>query len=193
VLAGFFSYAVTRRRLKAAPMPSFGRKRGAASFTPYIFSEAELNRLLAAAPRLAARVPRSTRTPCAPSCCSGAGLCRGEARRLKVSDVDLPRSLLHMRGTKFFKTRIIPISPELSAVGTAVGHPRSIRRDPSPAGLHFAGGCRNLAGLGATHRGSRGQNRRDDARVHVPYRIFSHGWALRSYLARDLHIPRLRA
>ena len=57
VLAGFFRYAVTRCRLKASPMPSFERKRGAASFTPYIFSEAELKRLLAAVP--AASGPRS--------------------------------------------------------------------------------------------------------------------------------------
>jgi integrase/recombinase XerD len=118
VLAGFFRYVVTRRRLKASPMPSFERKRGAASFTPYIFSEAELKRLLAAVP--AATRPRSEiaantlRTFVL--LLYGAGLRRGEARRLKVSDVDLPRSLLHIRGTKFFKTRIVPISASLSAV-----------------------------------------------------------------------------
>jgi integrase/recombinase XerD len=118
VLAGFFRYAVTRCRLKASPMPSFERKRGAASFTPYIFSEAELKRLLAAVP--AASGPRSEidadtlRTFV--RLLYGAGLRRGEARRLKVSDVDLPRSLLHIRGTKFFKTRIVPISARLSAV-----------------------------------------------------------------------------
>jgi integrase/recombinase XerD len=118
VLTGFFRYAVTRCHLKASPMPSFERKRGAASFTPYIFSEAELKRLLAAVP--AASGPRSEidadtlRTFVL--LLYGAGLRRGEARRLKVSDVDLPRSLLHIRGTKFFKTRIVPISARLSAV-----------------------------------------------------------------------------
>jgi len=118
VLTGFFRYAVTRCQLKASPMPSFERKRGAASFTPYIFSEAELKRLLAAVP--AASGPRSEidadtlRTFVL--LLYGAGLRRGEARRLKVSDVDLPRSLLHIRVTKFFKTRIVPISARLSAV-----------------------------------------------------------------------------
>jgi integrase/recombinase XerD len=34
VLAAFFRYAVTRCRLKASPMPSFERKRGAASSPP---------------------------------------------------------------------------------------------------------------------------------------------------------------
>jgi integrase/recombinase XerD len=118
VLARFFRYAVTRRRLKASPMPSFERKRGAASFTPYIFSEAELKRLLAAVP--AASGPRSEidadtlRTFVL--LLYGAGLRRGEARRLKVSDADLPRSLLYIRDTKFFKTRIVPVSAGLSAV-----------------------------------------------------------------------------
>ena len=118
VLVGFFRYAVTRCGLEASPMPSFERKRGAASFTPYIFSETELKRLVAAAP--AASGPRSEidadtlRTFV--RLVYGAGLRRGEARRLKISDVDLLRSLLHIRGTKFFKTRIVPISAGLSAV-----------------------------------------------------------------------------
>ena len=106
VLAGFFRYAITRCRLKASPMPSFERKHGATSFTPYIFSDAELKRLLAAVP--AASGPRSEidadtlRTFVL--LLYGAGLRRGEARRLKVSDVDLPRSLLQIRDTKFFRT-----------------------------------------------------------------------------------------
>jgi site-specific recombinase XerD len=46
----------------------------------------------------------------------GAGLRRGEVRRLKVEDVDLSRSLLHIRGTKFFKTRMVPLSAALNTV-----------------------------------------------------------------------------
>jgi integrase/recombinase XerD len=117
-LAGFFRYAVTRGRLKASPMPSFERRRGASSFTPYIFSEDELKRLLEAVP--AASGPRSEidadtlRTFVLLT--YGAGLRCGEARRLEVTDIDFPRSLLHIRDTKFFKTRIVPISATLSAV-----------------------------------------------------------------------------
>jgi integrase len=105
-LAGFFRYAVTRRRLKTSPMPSFVRRRGGPSFTPYIYSEAELKRILAAVPAAA-----STRSGIDADTLRtfvlllyGAGLRRGEARRLKVEDVDLPRSLLHIKGTKFFKS-----------------------------------------------------------------------------------------
>jgi integrase/recombinase XerD len=118
-LAGFFRYAVTRRRLKASPMPSFERRRGSSSFTPYIYSEAELKRILAAVPAATGHVlcgidADSLRTFVL--LLYGAGLRRGEARRLKVEDVDLHRSLLHIKGTKFFKTRIVPISSCLSKV-----------------------------------------------------------------------------
>lgn len=129
VLAGFFRYAVMRRRVQASPMPSFERRRGVASFTPYIFSEAELKRLLAAVP--AATGPRceidadTLRTFVL--LLYGGGLRRGEARRLTVSDADLPRSLLHIRGTKFFKTRIVPISAGLSALLKAFVTRRSTR------------------------------------------------------------------
>jgi site-specific recombinase XerD len=118
VLARFFRYAVTRRRLSASPMPSCERKRGAGSYTPYIYSEAELKRLLAAV--TTATGPRSDIDTDTLRMflllLYGGGLRRGEARRLKVDDVDLPRSLLHIRGTKFFKTRMVPLSASLNTV-----------------------------------------------------------------------------
>ena len=46
----------------------------------------------------------------------GAGLRRGEVLRLSVADVDLPNSLLTIRNTKFFKSRLVPISPDLTKV-----------------------------------------------------------------------------
>ena len=91
VLAGFFRYAVTRRvkRLLAAVPAATGHTRcGIHADTLRTFV------LLL----------------------YGAGLRRGEARRLKVEDVDLHRSLLHIKETKFFKTRIVPISACLSEV-----------------------------------------------------------------------------
>jgi integrase/recombinase XerD len=72
-----------------------------------IFSEAELKRLLAAVPAasgLRSKIDADTLRTFV-LLLYGAGLRRGEARRLKVPDVELPRSLLHIRGTKFFKTR----------------------------------------------------------------------------------------
>ncbi len=46
----------------------------------------------------------------------GAGLRLGEALALTVNDVDLSASILVVRNTKFFKTRLLPIGPQLSAV-----------------------------------------------------------------------------
>ena len=46
----------------------------------------------------------------------GAALRRGEARRLKIEDVDVSQSLIYVRGTKFFKTRIVPLSVSLNTV-----------------------------------------------------------------------------
>src|SRR6516165_9475667 len=48
-LAGLFFFAVSRRLLKTSPMPR-RRKRVDPTFLPYIYSQAELKRLLAAIP-----------------------------------------------------------------------------------------------------------------------------------------------
>jgi integrase/recombinase XerD len=119
VLSGLFRFAVTRHLLRAASMPECPRKRGYSSYTPYIYSEAELKRLLAAVPA-ATTGPRyvidadTLRTLLL--LLYGAGLRRGEALRLKLGDVDMSQSLIHIRGTKFFKTRIVPLSTSLNSV-----------------------------------------------------------------------------
>lgn len=121
VLTGFFRFAVTRRLLTVSPMPSCARKRGASSYTPHIYSKAELKRLLAAVPAVTG--PRAGID--ADTLCTfllllyGAALRRGEARRLKMADVEVSQSLIHVRGTKFFKTRIVPLSASLNTVVTA--------------------------------------------------------------------------
>lgn len=44
----------------------------------------------------------------------GAGLQIGEAQRLTIGDVDLTDALLTVRDTKFFKTRLVPLAPQLA-------------------------------------------------------------------------------
>jgi integrase len=119
VLSGLFRFAVTRQVLKKSPMPQRRRIRWYSSYTPYIYSEDELKRLLAAVPTATA----------GPGCVIdadtlrtfllllyGAALRRGEALRLTLGDVDVAQSLVHIRGTKFFKTRIVPLSTSLNSV-----------------------------------------------------------------------------
>jgi integrase/recombinase XerD len=119
VLSGLFRFALTRRLLSVSPMPERPRKRSWSSYTPYIYSEAELKRLLAAVPT-ATSGPRSAldqdtlRTLLL--MLYGAALRYGEALRLQLADVDLAQSLILVRGTKFFKTRIVPLGASLNTV-----------------------------------------------------------------------------
>ena len=46
----------------------------------------------------------------------GAGLRFGEATRLSLADVDLANAVLTIRATKFYKSRLVPVGPQLAAV-----------------------------------------------------------------------------
>ena len=119
VLSALFLFAVTRHHLRASPMPKRLRKRVYSSYAPYIYSEAELKRLLAAVPVATAEPKYAIDADTLRTfllLLYGAGLRRGEAMRLKLEDVDISQSLLHIRGTKFFKSRIVPLSNSLTAV-----------------------------------------------------------------------------
>lgn len=135
VLSGLFFFAVTRRLLRASPMPRRPRKRACSSSVPYIYSEAELKRILAAVPGATAGPQYAIDADTLRVfllLLYGAGLRRGEAMRLKMEDVDISQSLIHIRGTKFFKTRIVPLSDDLNSV---------IRTFIARRGSHyFAGG-----------------------------------------------------
>jgi integrase/recombinase XerD len=139
-LAGMFFFAVTRRLLKTSPMPR-RRNRISPTFAPYIYSEAELKRLFAAIP-VATEGRRLTidadtlRTFLL--LLYGAGLRRGEAMRLKIEDVDIEQSLINVRRTKFFKTRIVPLSDSLTAVMRAFVARRGNSYSAGPASSLFS-------------------------------------------------------
>ncbi|WP_404924725.1 tyrosine-type recombinase/integrase [Mesorhizobium sp. ORM16] len=44
----------------------------------------------------------------------GSGMRIGEALRLVLQNVDLTEQIITVRGTKFFKTRLVPIGPKLN-------------------------------------------------------------------------------
>lgn len=119
VLSGLFFFAVTRCYLRTSPMPKHQRKRVYSSYVPYIYSEAELKRLLAAIPEATANpqyIIDADTLRTLLLLLYGAGLRRGEAMRLSIEDVDISQSLIHIRGTKFFKSRIVPLSNSLTTV-----------------------------------------------------------------------------
>jgi integrase/recombinase XerD len=129
-LKGFFWFAVSRGHLNKAPLPTIVPKRPP-PFVPYIYSRDDIRRLLDAIPSY-----RRCRTGIEPETLRaillllyGAGLRARESLTLSVEDVDLPNAILTIRNTKFFKTRLVPISRQLTGVLTeyaqwrAVTHP----------------------------------------------------------------------
>ncbi|MGH9445356.1 MAG: tyrosine-type recombinase/integrase [Terriglobia bacterium] len=84
---------------------------------PYIFSEDEVARLLGAASGLQAN-PASPLRPevirLALVLLFTTGMRRGELLRLTVSDYDRRESALHIRETKFYKSRLLPINTSIA-------------------------------------------------------------------------------
>ena len=121
VLRGFYRYAMARGYTASAPLPKIIPK--PRQFVPYIFSHEELQRLLDASSYC-----ESPRSKLQPYTCRmlilllyGTGLRISEALSLTLADVDLPASILTIRESKFYKTRLVPMSPDLtSALGTYV-------------------------------------------------------------------------
>lgn len=85
-------------------------------FTPHIYTVEEFRGLLKAAQSMPAR-PGSLRPKTVYTTLLilyGTGLRIGEALRLRLRDVDVEKCALVIRDTKFFKSRIVPISVSLS-------------------------------------------------------------------------------
>ncbi|MBI4266237.1 MAG: tyrosine-type recombinase/integrase [Acidobacteria bacterium] len=77
---------------------------------PYIYSDEEINRLLLAADQLPSRSGLRPRTyRCLLSLLIVAGLRISEARRLCPDDIDWTEGVLTIRGTKFGKSRLVPL------------------------------------------------------------------------------------
>jgi integrase/recombinase XerD len=131
-LKGFFRFAVSRGHLDVAPLPSIIPKRPP-HFVPYIYSRDDLRRLLSSIPSY-----RRYRTRIEPETLRaillllyGAGLRASEAMNLSIGDVDLTNALLTVRDTKFFKSRLVPISRDLTGILTDYARWRATAH-PSP-------------------------------------------------------------
>lgn len=118
-LAGFWRYAISRGYSARSPLP-LDEPKPAPRTLPYIYSRGELQRLFD--PANAAICRHSVTHLDAVTFRTliillyGAGLRYGEATKLTLADVDMAEAILTIRDTKFYKTRLVPMGPQLVAV-----------------------------------------------------------------------------
>jgi integrase len=113
-----FAYLVNHGRLVATPLRSPPR-RSRYERTPFIFDRASIKKLLALAktlPDKGGTIGRGDTYFVIFAVLYGLGLRVGEVCRLRIKDVDLPRQLLIIRETKFYKSRLVPFGPKLGAL-----------------------------------------------------------------------------
>jgi integrase/recombinase XerD len=110
----FYRYAISRGHVSSSPLPVTVPKLPQ-PFVPYIYSVAEVRRLLDATASY-----RKTHLTVEPHTFRavlltlyGAGLRISEALSLKIGDVDLSEGVLLIRNTKFYKSRLLPIGGHL--------------------------------------------------------------------------------
>lgn len=125
-LAGLFRFAIARGYVTHSPLPTHPPKLPPPQ-TPYVYSREELHRLLDATSILESPISplRAQTHRTLLLVLYGAGLRVGEAIRLRLCDVDLQENVLTIRDTKFYKTRLVPIGPQLAGVLAAYIKQRS--------------------------------------------------------------------
>jgi integrase len=118
-LAGFWRHAISRGHASCSPLPD-NEPKSPVRASPYIYSRDELRRLLDPA-----NVEISRRGAVELDAVTlrtlllllyGARLRFSEATRLTLADADLVESVLTIRTTKFYKSRLVPIGPQLATV-----------------------------------------------------------------------------
>ena len=120
-LVRFFDWMTRQERLPCSPVRSKPR-RGTRIRLPFLLDPAAARRLF----EVAGRLPDNGSTACRGSSFRtiftllyGLGLRVGEVARLRVRDIDAARRVLHIRNTKFAKSRLIPYGPRIHALLTA--------------------------------------------------------------------------
>jgi len=122
----FFEYWAVCGQVKTSPVPPNALKY-TQDFVPYIFSQSELRRLLEAVPKC------QRRSSCVMSAGTfrslllllyGTGMRVGEALRLRLMDVNLELSMVTVRGTKFYKSRLVPLGRDVSEMVQGISNCR---------------------------------------------------------------------
>jgi integrase/recombinase XerD len=115
-LRGFYRFSLARCYVAQSPLPS-SRPRPPEEFQPYIYTMQDMRRLLDAAQRkrkgwlLEAHTLRMLLL-----LLYGTGLRISEAVRLNLADLDLSAGVFTIRESKFYKSRFVPVGPDLLKV-----------------------------------------------------------------------------
>jgi len=113
VLRSFYEYWAARGEISKPPLPSSVPK-VTRMFVPYIYTRAEIEKLLTATPlsqqkcwcTMSAQTFRTLLL-----FLYGTGLRLGEALRLEYQHLNMAEALLTIEQTKFYKSRLVPIGP----------------------------------------------------------------------------------
>ena len=118
VLTGCYRFALARGLVPAIPLPRSIPKQDGPIFVPYIYSHTELKRLIDVLPALCAGRSRIDDYVFKTLLLLmyGAGLRISEALSLHIYDVDMQQTILYVRETKFYKTRIVPLGKDLTKI-----------------------------------------------------------------------------
>lgn len=179
VINVFYRFALARDHIRTSPLPRRVPKLTEPGFIPYIYSQQELKRMLDAVPAACSSNKVAVEAGTYGTLLLllyGAGLRLSEALSLTSADVDLDQAILCVRGTKFYKTRLVPLGMDLTfALAQYVGAPhidqpdapffrlRNGERVSQSAARSAFRRVRALAGL-ARDGGSRHQPRLHDLR-----------------------------
>lgn len=114
-LRGFYHYAISRGYVTHSPLPTIVPKQPP-HFVPYIYTHDELRRLFAAVYTFQKKhsliVPKIIQALLL--MLYGTGLRLNEALSLTMANVDLAQAVITIRETKFYKTRLVPMGPQLA-------------------------------------------------------------------------------
>jgi site-specific recombinase XerD len=115
-LRRFYQHGITRGIVVRSPVPT-AVPRVTETFVPHVYSHEELRRLLAGVDAHQARTRCRIAGPTFRALLLllyGTGLRLGEALALRREDVDLRAGMILIREAKFYKSRHLPIGPQLA-------------------------------------------------------------------------------
>ena len=126
---GFAAYLHGTDPSVQVPPPGLIR-RGNDRATPYIYSDAEISAIIAAAGHLRPRFRAATYQTLI-SLLAASGVRIGEALSLDPGDLDADQGMLTVRDAKFGKTRLVPLHPTAAAALARYSAPAG-RASPPP-------------------------------------------------------------